>query len=422
MPQNQFRIVVGSYEHNLLCLSLNLSLESPIFTPIFHFQAHALSVKCLDISKRYLVSGSNDEHIRIYDLQKRKELGNLMSHQGSITALRFSRGTKVVSKAEGEEIAEPLGRGNSKWLLSASDDHNLVVWRVKDWENFGTLKGHLARINDFDIHPSNRIAISVSEDHSIRLWNLMTIKKAGVLKLKKYNQNGQFVRWCGDNGEFFAVALTNKVLIYRTSTAKVHREIDTGKSSIMHMEIEMIDDQEHIVVGFGNGVVSMYSTNELYSKKDEEEEDKGDEEDEEDEEDEDEEDEKKEAPISPVFTLQGHSNRIKDFKFYTNEFGHYLVTISSDGKIVVWDMATKDQVAVYDCAERLNCLALCDETIEKYETMKKRDAEEAELGEQSEVEEDSENLKQIMLGSKPLKKGKNKKSGSKNKKVDIQLE
>ncbi|CEP62201.1 Mak11p LALA0_S04e10132g [Lachancea lanzarotensis] len=402
MVHNQFRIVVGSYEHNILCLSVDLSSETPFFTPIFHFQAHALSVKCADISNRYLVSGSNDEHIRIYDLQKRKELGNLMSHQGSITALKFSRGAQ---SNENQSETEGKPARNSRWLLSSSEDNNLAVWRVKDWENFGTLKGHTARINDFDIHPSSKIAISVSEDHSIRLWNLMTLKKAGVLKLKKYNQNGQSVRWCGNDGEFFAVALLNKVLIYKTSTAKVHREIDTGRSSIMHMEVEKIDDQEYIVVGQGNGSIALYATKELYAEVENEDE------------------EEKEAS-APDFCMQGHSIRIKDFKFYSNEFGHYLVSISSDGKIVVWDMASKEQVAVYDCGERLNCLALCDETIEKYETVKKRDADEVDLGEQSEPEEDSENLKQIMMGTtKPTKKRrKNKKSGSKSKKVEVQLE
>lgn len=215
MNKNQFRIIVGSYEHNLLCLSLDLSTTSkPIFTPIFHFQAHSLSIKCLDISKRYLVSGSNDEHIKIYDLQKRKELGTLLQHQGSITALKFS---------------QTEDKSNNKWLLSASEDHKIIIWRIKDWENFGTLKGHTARINDLDIHPSSRIAVSVSDDHSIRLWNLMTVKKAAVLKLKNYNQNGQYVRWLGANGEYFAVALLNKVLIYSTSDAKVHYELDTGK-------------------------------------------------------------------------------------------------------------------------------------------------------------------------------------------------
>ena len=70
----QFRIFVGSYEHNLLCLSVidPSNIKDPIFQPIFHFQAHLLSIKSMDLAKRYLVTGSNDEHIRIYDLQKEK--------------------------------------------------------------------------------------------------------------------------------------------------------------------------------------------------------------------------------------------------------------------------------------------------------------------------------------------------------------
>lgn len=385
MVENQFRIIVGSYEHNLLCLSLDLSSGSkPVFTPIFHFQAHSLSVKCLDISKRYLVSGSNDEHIRIYDLQKRKELGTLLQHQGSITTLKFS---KTEDKA------------NNKWLLSASDDHKIIIWRVKDWENFGTLKGHTARINDLDIHPSSRIAVSVSDDHSIRLWNLMTVKKAAVLKLRNYNQNGQYVRWLGAQGEYFAVGLLNKVLIYSTNDAKVHYELDTGKKTILHIERVLLEDgKEYLCVGISDGNIQFYPTSKLFMEEPE--------------------------VDGPEFSLLGHTNRVKDFKFYRNEFGTYLVSIGSDGRIVVWDMKEREQIAVYDCGERLNCLAVCDESIEKYETMKKRTA--MEEVEQSEAEvSDTEELKQAMFGKKKTNKKKNKKSkknGDKRQKVSVELE
>lgn len=386
MVRNQFRIVVGSYEHNLLCLSIDLTLETPVFTPIFHFQAHSLSVKCLDVSKRYLVSGSNDEHIRIYDLQKRKELGTLLAHQGSITNLKFSKPSS--------EVTDNTGSG--KWLLSASDDNKIIVWRVKDWENFGTLKGHTARINDMDIHPSNRVVASVSDDHSIRLWNLMTVKKAAVLKLKKYNQNGQFVRWLKPEGKYFAVALMTKVLIYDTATAKVFKEVDTGKKTIMHMEVVTLDDDEYIVVGLGDGNVDFYKLNNILEY------------------------DNVEFGEKPEFSLLGHTNRVKDLKFYKNEFGTYMVTVGSDGKVIVWDMEKKDQIAVYDCGERLNCLTLCDESIEKADTMKKRTLEQIELGEQSEVESDTEELKKVMFGTK--KKSKKNKKNKKAKKVEVQLE
>lgn len=395
MSVNQFRIIVGSYEHNILCLSLNLSQEMPVFTPIFHFQAHTLSVKCLDISKRYLVSGSNDEHIRIYDLQKRKELGTLLAHQGSITALKFSHRKKLLSEGSLSDVESKLS--NNKWLLSASEDNKIIIWRVRDWENFGTLKGHTSRINDLDIHPSNRVAVSVSDDHTIRLWNLMTVKKAAVLKLRGYRQNGQFVRWVGENGEYFAVALLNKLLLYKTSTAKVHTEIDTGRYTIMHLETEELDGEEYIVIGLSNGHVAFYATQKLYQD---------------------------DVEISqPDFFLLGHTNRVKDFKFFTNEYGKYLLTIGSDGKVVVWDTKSREQLAVYDSGERLNCLAVYDETTEKCDTMKKRDAEAAEFDIQSEVESDTEELKRVMFGEKPNKKKsrKNKKT-NKNKKVSVQLE
>ncbi|CCK71434.1 Mak11p KNAG_0H00180 [Huiozyma naganishii CBS 8797] len=367
MASNQYRIIVGSYDHNLMCLSLDLSSASePLFTPIFHFQAHALSVKCLDVSKRYLVSGSNDEHIRIYDLQKRKELGTLLAHQGSITALKFSS-----------------GESNGKWMLSSSEDNKIIIWRVKDWENYGVLKGHLKRVNDIAIHPSSRVAVSVSDDHSIRLWNLMTMKKAAVLKLRKYDQNGQFVRWT-DNGDHFAVALMTKLLIFSTANAKVHFEVDISKKTIMHLETVKLgdEDREYLVVGLSDGNVQFYPVDELI---------------------------KEEPTITePEFSLLGHSNRIKDFKFYPNDFGTYLITIGSDGRIVVWDMKTKDQVAVYDCGERLNCLAVCDESVEKYETVRKRGLEDVE---QSEAEvSDTEELKKVMFGDKKKKKKTGKKS------------
>ncbi|CCH59914.1 hypothetical protein TBLA_0C00990 [Henningerozyma blattae CBS 6284] len=392
MPaQNQFRVIIGSYEHNIMCLSLNLDKETPLFTPIFHFQAHSLSVKCMDINQRYLVSGSNDEHIRIYDLQKRKELGTLLAHQGSITGLKFS-------KTEDNK---------SKWLFSSSDDKNIIIWRVKDWENFGILKGHMNRINDFDIHPSNRIAVSVSEDHTIRLWNLMTVKKAAVLKLKKYSQNGQFVRWF-NNGEYFAVALLNKVLVYKTSTAKVHCEIDMGKKTIMHMESEIIkDNKEYLCIGMSDGNVHFYYTEKLFNL----------------ETDENDDEEISGQKFEPEFSLLGHSNRVKDFRFYSNEFSKYLVTISSDGKIVVWDMKTTDQVAVYDVGERLNCLAVCDESIEKTDTMKKRATDSTiENDLQSEYETDTEELKKVMFGKDKKKKKNSKKNANKRRKVTVEYE
>lgn len=395
-PMTQFRIMVGSYEHNLLCLSLIMKgTNEPVFTPIFHFQAHTLSIKSIDIAKRYLVTGSNDEHIRIYDLQKRKELGTLLSHQGTVTTLKFSK----------ESVDTTDAQKSGKWLLSGSEDGKIIIWRTKDWETFGTLKGHQGRVNDLDIHPSGRVAISVGSDHTIRLWNLMTAKKAALLKIKgrdHLGQPGEIVKWIS-GGKHFVVGLLNQLFIYELAEeAHIVKKIQF-KPTLMCLELVVIDEKEYLAVGLNNGLIEFYDVAKALVD---------------------------ETP-TPEFSLQGHSNRIKGLSFLcspTETHGvPYLVSVSSDGKIVVWDIseAKRDQVAVYDSGERLNCVAVCGESIEKAETMKRRfdETEETEgnVPSESEYETDGEELRKVMLDTRTQKKRKGKK-GKKNEKVTVTLE
>lgn len=387
-PFTQFRIMVGSYEHNLLCLSLTMKASTePVFTPIFHFQAHTLSIKSIDIAKRYLVTGSNDEHIRIYDLQKRKELGTLLSHQGTVTTLKFS-------KEAGETDLQKSG----KWLLSGSEDGKIIIWRTKDWETFGTLKGHQGRVNDLDIHPSGRVAISVGTDKTVRLWNLMTAKKAAALKIKgrdHLGQSGEMVRWAAQ-GSNFVVGLLNQLFVYKLgSEAELVRKIQC-KTTLMCMEVVSIGTVEYLVTGHSNGSIEFLEVQQALDAED----------------------------PQPAFVLQGHSNRIKGIAFFCSDTDTggipYLVSVSSDGKIVVWDVSEglRDQVAVYDSGERLNCVAVCAETVEKSETMKRR-LEEADGVEpsESEYETDGEEIRKVMLLKKAKKKAKKNKP-----KVSVTLE
>ncbi|EGW35703.1 uncharacterized protein SPAPADRAFT_147233 [Spathaspora passalidarum NRRL Y-27907] len=402
----QFRIFVGSYEHNLLCVSLILDptgTKEPVFQPIFHFQAHALSIKSIDLAKRYLVTGSNDEHIRIYDLQKRKELGHLLSHNGTITTLKFS--------SEGHDDPTEVVDKSGKWLLSGSEDGKIIIWRTKDWETFGILKGHTARVNDLAIHPSGKVAISVSQDQTIRLWNLMTAKKAAVLKIKgrdHLGQSGEFVRW-SLAGDYFVVGLLNQLLVYKTSSAKIVKKIKFS-TTLMCIDILLVAGKEWLVTGLGNGAIDFYDFQEQIVSTVEEDESKV--------------LDSKPEQLKPVFELRGHTNRIKGISFYNEELP-LLVSVSSDGKIVVWNLSeqVRDQVAIYDTGERLNCVVTSPESIEKMDTMKRRftsleDMHGEEEGgvSESEYETDGEEIQRIMKGKKAKKKK------SKKTKVSVTLE
>lgn len=199
------RVITGSYEHQLLCVSLSVDKQAfahhkpgsdetkatNFFTPIFHFASHTASIRCVGNAKRYLVTGGNDEHIRLYDLQKRKEIGTLMHHEGSITCMEFVK--------------------SGKWLVSGGEDGKVLIWRTQDWEVLADMKGHKGPVNDISIHPSGKIALSVGRDRSLRLWNLMTGKNASVLKMG--HEEPIQVCW-NATGDKYVVGWQKKISIY----------------------------------------------------------------------------------------------------------------------------------------------------------------------------------------------------------------
>ncbi|CAJ0845556.1 2515_t:CDS:2 [Entrophospora sp. SA101] len=137
--------------------------------PIFIFPAHIGCIKCVAVSGRYLASGSTDEVIKLYNLKKRKELGSLLKHEGSITTLKFYNKTN---------------------MLSGSDDGLICIWRTKDWECLKNLKGHKGRVNSLDIHPTGKIALSVSIDKTdAKVVQKFELKTSRYLCMQYYHHH-----------------------------------------------------------------------------------------------------------------------------------------------------------------------------------------------------------------------------------------
>ena len=52
-------------------------------------------------------------------------------------------------------------------------DNTISIWRVHDWVCVHILGGHKAAVNDLAVHPSGKLALSVSKDSTLKLWNLV---------------------------------------------------------------------------------------------------------------------------------------------------------------------------------------------------------------------------------------------------------
>ncbi|KAK9448687.1 WD40-repeat-containing domain protein [Limtongia smithiae] len=350
------RVITGSYEHQILCLSLTVDSSSfcsgshseksdvpsaNIFTPIFHFASHTASIRSIAHAKRYLVTGGNDEHIRLYDLQKRKEIGTLMFHEGSVSCMEF---TNTRTSKDNETLGS-----DGKWLLSGGEDGKILIWRTKDWEVLADMKGHKGAVNDISVHPSGKIALSVGRDRTLRLWNLMTAKNASLLKLR--NGEAQQVCWNKD-GSRYAVGWQRKIAIYDVnSTELCSFDCASPLYRLRYVTVLDADDipKEYLVSSHANGSITF---REIVND-----------------------------AVAEQFELIAHITRVKDFDFCTrtppaeflragveNRPTTFMSSVSSDGKVVVWNLRSRQAIAVYETSERLNCCTIVEEEIEKYET------------------------------------------------------
>lgn len=260
------QVATGSYERVLhgftaeipsSCFSSNDTEESQAndsssvqFVDTFLFEAHTSAIRCLALSplpktdssepqKVILASGGTDERINLYSLSaspalvnehyptvptlagnkilenpKNRELGSLLHHSASVSALYFPSRSK---------------------LLTAAEDNTISITRTRDWSVVSTIKvprpkaqgrptGDTAPpgaapsgVNDFAVHPSMKLMLSVGRgEKCMRLWNLVTGKKAGVLNFGKdilqsvkegkwSTGEGRKIVW-NSQGEEFAVA------------------------------------------------------------------------------------------------------------------------------------------------------------------------------------------------------------------------
>ncbi|KAK4176216.1 WD40-repeat-containing domain protein [Triangularia setosa] len=197
--------------------------QTASFADTFLFNAHNSAIRCLAISppsapapkqtqKVLLATGSTDERINIYNLSahppstrsasdpdaqllsslaprpilentKNRELGTLLHHTGNITRLCFPNRSKLLSSAEDSTIGVTRTRD---WALL----HNFKcpipkVYGRPSGDTAG-VGGTPQGVNDFAVHPSNKIMISVSKgERCMRLWNLETGKKSRVLNFER---------------------------------------------------------------------------------------------------------------------------------------------------------------------------------------------------------------------------------------------
>jgi WD40 repeat protein len=143
----------GSNDQSLKIWSCYLSSVNITIENVETLGESSGSINALAVlNNSYLVSASRDKLIRIYKTKALEQINESKAHSKSVQDIA------VIDK---------------NLFASCSGDHTIKIW--KNSEIFKTLEGHNDYVYALEYSSENNLLISGSKDSTIRLWNISTL-------------------------------------------------------------------------------------------------------------------------------------------------------------------------------------------------------------------------------------------------------
>jgi WD40 repeat protein len=134
---------------------------SPVLQVIRGHNGGINSVAC-SLDESYIVSGSDDKAVRLWDAQTGKELAVLQGHGESVLSVAFS--------PDGAHI------------VSGSEDRTVRVWDAQTGKELAVLEGHSGWVRSVAFSPNGTHIVSGSWDKTVRVWDAQTGKDLAVIE------------------------------------------------------------------------------------------------------------------------------------------------------------------------------------------------------------------------------------------------
>jgi WD40 repeat protein len=157
---------------------------------------------------RFAVSASHDRTLKVWNIEKGETVRTLEGHTDHVIAVAVTPDGRFVVSAsydgtqkvwdieKGEMVRTLEGYTNlvsavavmpdGRFAVSASCDWTLKVWDIEKGEMVHTLEGHTDSVNAVAVTPDGRFAVSASSDWTLKVWD---IEKGEMVRTLKGHTN-----------------------------------------------------------------------------------------------------------------------------------------------------------------------------------------------------------------------------------------
>jgi WD40 repeat protein len=189
---------------------------------------HALTVTSVAFSPdgRWIVSGSWDHMLKIWDLSTNREALTLKEHTGEVWSAAYSpdgrrivsaswdRTLKIWDAATGREVSTLRGHTDGvliaafspdgRRVVSGSADKTLKIWDAAAGREISTLRGHTDGVMCAAFSPDGRRIVSAGYDRTLKIWDaatgweLLTLRgHTRTITCAAFSPDGRRIASCG---------------------------------------------------------------------------------------------------------------------------------------------------------------------------------------------------------------------------------
>ncbi|KAI6672086.1 hypothetical protein NL676_006971 [Syzygium grande] len=142
---------------------------------IKEFQAHTDFIRCVGVHPTlpYVLSASDDAVIKLWDWEKDwMRTQTFEGHSHYVMRVAFDpQDPNAFASASLDGTIKALILDDMLYILSGSDDYTAKVWDDEGRSCVQTLEGHEHNVTTVCAHPELPIVITGSEDETLRIWD-----------------------------------------------------------------------------------------------------------------------------------------------------------------------------------------------------------------------------------------------------------
>jgi WD40 repeat protein/serine/threonine protein kinase len=270
-PDGQY-VVSGSGDNKVRLWDLATGKE------VRRFTGHESTVRTVAVTPdgQYVVSGSWDKTVRLWELATGKEVRWFTGHEDTVLSVAVTPdGQYVVSGsadetvrvwelATGQEVRRLTGHlravlsvavtPDGQYVVSGSADETVRVWELATGQEVRRFTGHEDTVRSVAVTPDGQYVVSGSGDKTVRLWELATGKE--VRRFTGHAWHVTSVAVTSDGKYVVSGSLDKTVRLWELATGKEVRRFTGHESTVW--SVAVTPDGRHVVSGSGDKTVRLW--------------------------------------------------------------------------------------------------------------------------------------------------------------------